>query len=353
VGLTDVAGVLSRKFVVGFFIPAFFACLALKLLVADEAVPSGLRDAGGGTQILIIGGVALLLGLLMWGVHYPLIRLLEGYWLIAPALPSRAPARPDPESRWTRSRVVGWVRNAVGRPGRIADRSRLAVGRRMQDRWIRTREHLVEIKKRPDPSEERTRAARELTARYPPESADVLPTELGNVIRAFENHPRTRYGLDGIPIWGNIYALLADTEVSELEEATTDVAFWLNSLVVVVVGGTLLFLERLWHPPADTLGTAAVEAAIAIAVVTTAAWMYRQLIGAAARWGEPVRAAFDMHRLELYDKLGVRRPVTREDDLAAGKAVNRLLMFGVALPPEWRAMPDGHTERDERWEGWV
>jgi hypothetical protein len=333
--LTDVAGVLSRKFVVGFFIPGFFACLALKLLVADEALPEGLRDDGA-TQILIVGGIALLIGLVLWGVHYPLIRVLEGYWLIAPRLPNRAPAQGKPHSFWHRRRLLRVLRRILRAPFVLAGRLRRAFGEWKRARWVRTRAQLIAVKSEPTRSPERTRAAGELTARFPPEDRLVLPTELGNVIRAFENHPRERYGLDGIPIWPTIVALLNDSERAELEDVTTDVAFWLNGLVVVVVGGMLLFAERLWHPPGGTLKTVAVEVAVAAAVGAMTVWMYRQLIAASARWGEPVRAAFGVHRFELYDRLGVRRPHTEKDDLEAGRAVNRLLAFAEPLPLEWR-----------------
>ncbi|HEU4656358.1 MAG TPA: hypothetical protein VFR97_02480 [Capillimicrobium sp.] len=338
--LTDVAGVLSRKFVVGFFIPVFFGCVALKLLVAADALPGGLRDASGGTQILILGGVALLVGLLLWGVHYPLIRVLEGYWLVAPNLPERDGPLPDPEGRWVRNRALAALRRAAGGPSRLVRRARLAVGEWKRERWVRTRQHLVAVRAQPERSAERTQAASDLTMRFPPEDRLVLPTELGNVVRAFENHPRERYGLDGIPIWPSVVTMLSESERAELDETTTDVGFWLNSLVVVVVGGALLFAERLWHPPGTTEATAAIEVAIVAAVTALAVWMYRQLIAAAIRWGEPVRAAFDVHRLELYDTYGMRRPRTPEEDVDAGRALNRMLAFGEPIPLEWRAEPE-------------
>jgi hypothetical protein len=139
--------------------------------------------------------------------------------------------------------------------------------------------------------------------------------------------------------------LLEDSETSELEEATTDVAFWLNSLVTVVAAGVLLLVERLWQLGDDPIEGILVELAIAVTVVALVTWMYRQLVAAASRWGEPVRAAFDVHRLELYDKYGVRRPQTAREDLKVGEAINRLIVFGDPLPEEWRAAPETTTEK--------
>jgi hypothetical protein len=54
-GLKDVAGVFSRKFIVGFFIPAFFIVLGLTQLVDRRTLPAAYLDASGGAQMLIVG----------------------------------------------------------------------------------------------------------------------------------------------------------------------------------------------------------------------------------------------------------------------------------------------------------
>lgn len=332
--LTDVAGILSRRFIVGFFIPSFFGIIALKLLVDHRALPSDLRTHGGGTQLLILGGIALLLALLLWGLHYPLIRVFEGYWLVAVIRPQRsAPWREDENHK---HRVRRKLRRARGVTRTWISQRRLNYGTKRQDRWIRDRRRLVEIKNQPQPSKERTRAAADLTVRFPPEDRLVLPTELGNVIRAFEMHPRERYGLDGIAIWPCIEAILSEEERPQIDEVTTDVAFWLNGLFLVSVFGSLLFAERLWHRPGGPISTIGVEIGVVAGVAVICAFMYRQLINAAIRWGEPVRAAFDVHRLDLFDRLGVRRPSKRDEDVEIGRAITRMLAFGEPLPDSLR-----------------
>ena len=333
-GVSDIAGVLSRKFIVGFFIPLFFGLLALKLLVDERAVPHALRDVDGGTQILILSGSSLVLGLLLWATHSSLIRFLEGYWLLAERLPDRTPATRGEGWAIVPARLAGMFRQASS----ACHRARLSLGKKRQARWVRTHEHLTQIKNHPARSTARTNAATELNRRYPPEG-HILPSEFGNVIRSFEQHPYTRYGMDGIVAWPRISMMLSDSERAELEQATTDLAFWLNSLCVIAGGGSLLLVERLWHQPGGVVQTVLVEAAILFFVWAIATWMYRQAIAAARRWGEWVRAAFDMHRLEAYDRLGVRRPLSPEEDLASGEAIDRLLIFGEQLPDVWRAHP--------------
>jgi hypothetical protein len=205
----------------------------------------------------------------------------------------------------------------------------------MTDRWIRRRERLVEMCNEMERSPERTAAAMELNRRYPA-IEKMLPTEFGNAIRSFESHPRGRYHLDGIAVWPRISAMLTDGERSELEDASTDLAFWVNALALVTIGGTLFLFERLWHRPGAAAETIAVEAAVIVATTALGWFMYRQAITAAVRWGDPVRAAFDVHRLELYSSFGVRQPTTQDDDKVLGDALGRLIWFAEPVPDELR-----------------
>jgi hypothetical protein len=326
-GLPDVAGIFSRKFIIGFFVPVFFVTLAWAHLVDEETVPV-LDDAG--TQVLIIGGFAVLIGLLLSGLHYSMIRFLEGYWLLAEEL--RAP----PQRRSTvLGRLIHRIRHRVGR--RLT-RWRLGIGRRRRDHWIARRAQLCALDELPMRSPSRTNASRELHEHFPADEARVLPTRFGNVVRAFETHPRRRYGLDGIAAWPRVASLLTEAERAELDEATTDLAFWINLLVMVCAGGLLLFAERLWHRPGDALAIAAVELAVIIVTVVLAAWMLRRATAAAARWGLPVRAGFDVHRLELYEQLGLKRPASQHEEEIVARAVGRLVAFAEPIPDDVRAV---------------
>ena len=42
--------------------------------------------------------------------------------------------------------------------------------------------------------------------------------------------------------------------------------------------------------------------------------LYRAAIGPAIDWGNSVRSSIDLHRLEIYEKLGVRAPISFSDE---------------------------------------
>ena len=62
VGLRDVTGVFSRFFVVGFFVPCFVAVFVVAALFADA-------DANTDNEVLVVGGVALVLALVLVGLR--------------------------------------------------------------------------------------------------------------------------------------------------------------------------------------------------------------------------------------------------------------------------------------------
>ena len=75
---SDIAGIFSRPFIVGHFLPAFFALSAGALLTPTSALPSGLDGESFAIQLLVIGAAALPLGLLLSNVHAHVVRTFSG-----------------------------------------------------------------------------------------------------------------------------------------------------------------------------------------------------------------------------------------------------------------------------------
>ncbi len=168
---------LDRRFVVAYWIPAFLFGLLL-FFTAGWSMPrlgltaedyfrlQGLRLSGVTLGLLLL---VTLLAYLLRAFTRSLIRTYEGYW------------------SWRRLQEWGI--------------------RRHQARWQRLREL-------------RTRAFQENNRRgyarlqailyydYPPRADRILPTRLGNVLRAAEDYSMSRYGLDGVFWWPRLEPLL-------------------------------------------------------------------------------------------------------------------------------------------------
>jgi hypothetical protein len=97
-GLGDITGIFSRFFVVGFYLPSFFALVAVDLVLGR---PEELDKTG----ILVLGGAALLLALLLVGFRSEIWFKFSGYWLLRKHLIGRPP---EPEDHGPR--IVQWLR---------------------------------------------------------------------------------------------------------------------------------------------------------------------------------------------------------------------------------------------------
>jgi hypothetical protein len=111
--------------------------------------------------------------------------------------------------------------------------------------------------------------------------------------------------------------------------------FFVNASLLLAVAGVVLVADEIANQP---LGFPVV---LVYAVPFVLSWLsYWASIGAARQWGEAVRASMDMHRLELYDKVGLRRPVDFSDERdRIAPALNRALLHGKQIPDDLAATP--------------
>jgi hypothetical protein len=308
-GLSDVAGVLSRFFIVGFFLPAFFALVALAELATSALLPNGFERYSSTAEILILGGVGLLAGLFLLGLHRPILRLFEGYPLMRSGIGLERPFI------WLQHRTFDELAERKAAAGPKADPQTNSRGMRA---WLT------------------------LDRFFPDDRSRLLPTRFGNALRAAEDYAYNRWGLDSIPFWAHVEPLLSDQERQLHENARTDVAFFVNLSLATAVVGVVLIADEIAHTPVDP-----VFAWIYVAPFVLAYLIYRFSIDAAQRWGVEMKASLDLHRLEVYARLGVRRPTSFTDERRTiAPALNRFFLYAQELPDELFATTP--TEGGER-----
>jgi hypothetical protein len=303
VGLGDITGVFSRYFVVGFFLPAYVSLLALWLAASSEFVPDVLEGHSEATQLLILGGIGLVIGLILSGLNYPIMRAFEGY-------------------------PVMLLRNVPGLR-RVVDGA-IALQRRKYKRLLSVRDDKSR------PISDRSQAAWRLDQRYPREG-ELLPTRMGNAIRAFERHPNVRWGLDGVTCWPRIETLLSAEERELHVDAKIDVNVFVNTAVGAVIVGLCLLVDKAVYTPNPPWDWPLYAIPFVLAYL-----LYGVALDPVVNWGSVVRASIDMHRLEMYEKLGVRAPTSFSDERQLATHLNRALLFGHPLMSDdfWRKAED-------------
>lgn len=150
-------------------------------------------------------------------------------------------------------------------------------------------------------------------ARMPVRSDHIMPTALGNVLRAAEAYPTLRYGLDAGICWPRLYPLLS----SDLRDVIGQARTSLNEMTRLATWSLFFAVWTIWQPWA--------------LIGLPMAWMaYRGMVMAAGVYGDLIRTAFDLHRFDLYTALHWPLPATPDDEGKMGPQLTEYLFRGTA-----------------------
>ncbi|GAA2670651.1 hypothetical protein [Actinoplanes palleronii] len=165
-------------------------------------------------------------------------------------------------------------------------------------------------------------------SRYPP-PREVLPTRLGNVLRAAERYPEQRYGAEMILIWPRLYQVLPRDAIDDVEGARSSMEF----LLVLSLWFTAFTATA---PVAVVLVKGApLVAVVCFAVGSAGAYAaYLSAIVAAAEYGEQLRSIFDVYRLELLRRLNLPPVHDITEERRQWQALGALI--GRRVLPTWK-----------------
>jgi hypothetical protein len=305
VGLRDVSGVFSREFIVGYFAPAFFIVIITGYSL--DWAPDRFQHARGSDQVLLIGGVALLVALLLNGLRHPLTSIYAG---IRPA------------------DVMG-----LGSAD-IEFRRRLLLPTAVADwRKKRLQAQFDELQRVIESGGADARKAQQIRdARLGSDREQIGSTRFGAARGAVQAYAKTRWNFDLWYAWPRIHPLLSETELALRRDAEADQAFFLNSAFLTLIAGSALSIDEVigdttyWRLLMIPIGTMALH------------WiLYRFAVQAAERAATRARASIDLHYPELMTRLGAEGHVA-----IASSELDQFWLKGV-VPPWFATVP---TEKD-------
>ena len=149
---------------------------------------------------------------------------------------------------------------------------------------------------------------------FPPDPAPVLPTRLGNALRAAETYPgdEQRWGLDAVFWWPRLYLILPDSARGQVDDARAS----LDQLVV------LTMLSATFGVVALALSFAGLNLAVGLGCAGGALLLsrgsYLAAVTAAGVFGELVRSCYDLFRGDLLGRLGWPMPPTLPPSASCG-----------------------------------
>lgn len=233
--------------------------------------------------ILVIASLIIVVAssALVHRLELPLLRLLEGYW-----------------PRW-----LNFLRT------HLISRHRSRLGK-MEKAWQALANVDIHVL---DPIQRQNFVQLDQELRLiPPDPTDIMPTRIGNCIRAAEIWPQQKYGLDAVVCWPRLWLLLPDNTREDLSDvrATLDRDVRLFAWSMLFVIWTVLA----WW-------------AFFVAIVATML-AYRLIIHSAEQYSNLVESTFDVHRFILYEALRFSLPTSSEEEKSLGAQLTEYLWRG-------------------------
>lgn len=278
----------SRLQVIG-LLPTLLAVGVIAFMVAADAPAVSLSWATiqtatasiGVAGAVVITAVSIAVAVSLQPLQFRLVQLMEGYW----------PA---------------WFPRFLVRLGIWFEMRRR---RRLQSRmsFVPSNSAAASIAER-----ERAQSAEmQLQQRFP-ERDRLLPTALGNALRASEDSVGRRYGLDSVTIWPRLFHLLPervragmDDEVTQLDVSVRLTVTWTSA---GIVGSALLardVLALLKHP---------LWVAVVVGIFVLARLSYQSAVESAIGQGVDLEVAIDLYRARVIDAMRLSPTVSLHEE---------------------------------------
>ena len=271
--------------VVGWILPTFLSLQLITGLVLPAAphrfaeISTFLAEPGATRQLTLLA-IAAVAGLVLSAMRTTLYRVLEGYTLWPPRLA---------EYR------IG--KHQKRRAKLVARQERVAADQAVRRGLLYER-----------------------AARYPVADSQIAPTVLGNAIRRFETYAGDRYMLDAQLLWGDLTAAAPAPAVSAVNNARTNVDFF----VCLLYGGAATLV--LAGVTAVTAGQLTVRLWLAAGIgVLLGVMCYWLAVRATDDWDAAFRAVVDHGRAGVAAAFGLAIPASFDDERYMWRAVNTLV----------------------------
>jgi hypothetical protein len=152
--------------------------------------------------------------------------------------------------------------------------------------------------------------------RVPAVDNRLMPLKLGNILRAAEERPRDKYGLNAIVCWPRLWLILSAEVKTELTAARTSIDTW----TLAGFWGLLFMVWGVWAWWAPLVG------------LLSAFTAYRGMLAAAEVYADVIESVFDVHRRILYQALRWPLPDNPAAEWQSGKQLSSYLWRGSHQP---------------------
>lgn len=175
---------------------------------------------------------------------------------------------------------------------------------------------------------------------YPSNPDEILPTQFGNILKASEQYPGTRYGFDGVEFWPRLIHVIPKEYQQTIDNSRNELSFLVNmsmlSIVFVFLCMVAIFFS-LYNSPVEVSNSELFVAAAGISLryIIAAAFafvgnvfFYKAAIYSVSSFGLMIRSAYDLFRMDLLKKYQLKQPSNSREEFYAWKELNEFVVLG-------------------------
>ena len=257
-----------------------FFTIALVPAVNDRSPWLGVAKLEGTQQAFLFAFLAVLLSFFLASTARPLTRFLEGY------------------SFW---------------PAKLRQRRTEKHRRRWQD---------LHAQVTAAPTMEEKLKIRESLNEYPRKGEFLMPTRLGNALRAGETYGWVQYGLSTVDLWSRLTAVGGEQVNVQLAQAEIVLNFFIAMIWITGVLCSVSVLVALWSGHF-------LYALWLIPLLALVPLFYNRAISAVAWYSQGMMALVDLTRGKLAEALGLRLPGDLSEERKIWRAVSNYAAWGA------------------------
>lgn len=367
----SIIGRISGNYLVSAFIPSFgFVLLATILFepVAPKEITQRLAfgfdpPTRGALTILAL---SLVLGFILYGLTIFNYKVLEGYYILG---------------------RVGFMRRRRQRAA-LKLRHQITLTKALLNRLNTNGKHTKQLK------DKLYSLQAEYDQQYPPSIRSVMPTRFGNRLKAAESYPASRYGIDSVTVWPRLIHVIPQSYHNRIHESNNGMSFVANCLALTITLSLMcliasLFQLVIWryamaefkmlnemqqqtliyssdHFSAETIRRPLYFMVVSIVPYMQNVYAQRSLLylvcsiislgaaigfyyvtlPAASQYGNLIRSAYDLFRLDLLSQLRQDVPEDLVEEMETWSRISEFFSVGQELAPI--NMEYKHPDQDDK-----
>jgi Ca2+/Na+ antiporter len=334
---------LGSNFMIAAFIPslvfvaagtvAFSPLLSIDLMERVRSSLSPLDDNG-----LIILLVAIMMGFILTSLNTYIYKLFEGYFLTGLLKPfHRIELK---RARKIRNRR-DFLNNKIGRLENWQKgwaKAKLPAYQKKKLERINNRIEQLMI--------QRDALASEYDLKYPPTDALIMPTRLGNILRAAEAYPQSRYYADSVALWPRMVWAIDKEYMSHVDAANDQCSFLLNSSLLSAIFAVMSFVAAGYELAKNVSALPLIYLLLGIVALCIAWFFYTASLLNVAKYGNLIRSSYDLFRFNLLEKLHLKLPTDSEKEKELWEQLSRFVTVGTVFDANNFTYPSHFDKED-------